>query len=795
MAQKSGKQNCESRIADGVSSEELLRGEPNGPIDAGSKCLLELEHSHMRSWLKQTGHKKWEPGKSGTQVGLALSGGGIRSAAFSLGVMQSLARAGWLKKIDYLSTVSGGGYVGSALTWWLSGWPRGGKKEFGAGHKDFPYQEGDPKGMVRYLSSHGNYLTPGNGITLLSGIAVVLRGILLNLLVWIPILSALMALLHLRLPFLSFLSPLPLLEWLEIDLDQTLPVLMPREIPNFYELLVLAALVVAALFVLYSIVYSLGTGVLRSRKFSAWRIARPFRRYRLRRDFERWASTAFAFIGAALLIGTLPLVSQLMNFYTGPLLLEPEDFKFEDYAQYLGPAATFVGIFSGVFGFLFTRGGQKKSSGAMIVIGAMLLVYGLLVITYRIGLWANCTESFLPWVGWEYCGDWSKPEMIEPLSSLKVFWIAIGAAAIMGILVNLNYMTLHRFYRDRLMESFLPSRHAVAALTTGAAWESEAAPLSAFLHNNGPYHLINTNLVLINSKDKMRRMRGGDNFILSPLYCGSNATGWRPTCRFMRNGMTLPTAMAISGAAANPNTGVGGVGLTRSRFVSLLMSLLNIRLGYWIPHPANTHMITPNHFVPGLYDVLGWFGGMGYTERSKFLQLSDGGHFENLGIYELVRRRMRVIIVCDGGADPKFGFDDLVVALRRIEADFGATIDFGSGGGGLSPLARLIPGKDKESVMKMIPAASGHIVGNITYADGLPGLLILMKTTIAPNLPPEVLGYKGRNPDFPDQSTADQFFDEDQFEAYRLLGSHIASAMMDDKDVKKAIKVDYAKWP
>ena len=118
------------------------------------------------------------------------------------------------------------------------------------------------------------------------------------------------------------------------------------------------------------------------------------------------------------------------------------------------------------------------------------------------------------------------------------------------------------------------------------------------------------NVVLDDSEKAKYSGRGGDSFILSPLFCGSHATGWHPTDRYMRNGMfrgmTLPTAMAISGAAVNPDTGASGQGITRNRLVSFLMTFLNIRLGYWAPNPKHaTWPIAPNFLYPGIKPDIG----------------------------------------------------------------------------------------------------------------------------------------------------------------------------------------------
>ena len=342
------------------------------------------------------------------------------------------------------------------------------------------------------------------------------------------------------------------------------------------------------------------------------------------------------------------------------------------------------------------------------------------------------------------------------------------------------------------METFLPNADVAHRNQTGAATDADGFRLSAVNGTedpSGPYHIINTNIVLVNANDRKRRTRGGDSFVLSPLYCGSGATGWRRTDQFMGDGMTLPTAMAISGAAANPNTGMGGAGLTRNRLVSILMALMNSRLGYWAPNPNGGEQRPPNHFSPGLYEVQSLVGLGGLTESRPFVQLSDGGHFENLGLYELIRRRLPLIVVCDGGGDPDAMFGDLQNALRRVEADFGARVTFSATDGP----GVLVPKIQSDYPKGAVHAHRGHIVGKIDYAEGGTGILILLKTTMISGLSMQTQAYKGVNPNFPDQSTADQFFDEEQFEAYRELGYRIATRMIDHTGLKTIIDdFDYA---
>jgi hypothetical protein len=312
--------------------------------------------------------------------------------------------------------------------------------------------------------------------------------------------------------------------------------------------------------------------------------------------------------------------------------------------------ATFVRSSKKVDKSLRDRGFQVPG-GATATLAAALLLFGVLLLSYQ------ATVAIL---GGE----------ISPLVALLVLVIAVAS----GFFVSINNISRGRFYRDRLLEAFMPGYEAALEERTDAAPQAAERMRLPEASTAAPYHIINTNVVLVRAKNRRRKIRGGDSFILTRDYSGSNATGWRKTDEFIDGKMTLPTAMAISGAAANPNTGVGGVGLARSKVVSALMTLVNLRLGYWAPHPTSHDLnqnVIPNHFRPGLTSFV-----TGSTEDCQFQELTDGGHFENLGIYELIRRRLRLILVCDAGQDAGFQFQDLQVALRRIEEDFGARIEF-----------------------------------------------------------------------------------------------------------------------
>ena len=366
---------------------------------------------------------------------------------------------------------------------------------------------------------------------------------------------------------------------------------------------------------------------------------------------------------------------------------------------------------------------------------------------------------------------------------------------ILGWRMNFNYIGLHRLYRDRLMELFLPPLGRVLSNRPGASPEADKAPLHEFAEEDceGLYHLVNAHAILVDSRDQTLRIRGGDSFLLSPLFCGSVATGYRPTPDFAVGQVTLSTAVAVSGAAAEPNTGVGGAGPTRSKALSLLMALLNLRLGYWVPNPRRRYQRSR---TPSALRVLGYqLSPNGFEESSDNVELSDGGHFDNLGLYELVRRRCRVIVVVDGAQDAGYRFGDLRNAIARIETDFGAVVCFTNRSKRSSvlpnalakdeenpgPFVSMIPTGDEDTLARSAFSRTGVLEATIRFGDDPRTIcrLFYIKSTFVRSDDLVLRNYKVDHPAFPHETTAAQFFSDRQFEAYRRLGYAIASSAVD----------------
>ena len=157
--------------------------------------------------------------------------------------------------------------------------------------------------------------------------------------------------------------------------------------------------------------------------------------------------------------------------------------------------------------------------------------------------------------------------------------------------------------------------------------------------------------------------------------------------------------------------------------------------------------------------------GVGLDAQRRHVHLSDGGHFDNLGLYELVRRRVRFALVCDAGADPDLLLWDLGRVVERVRVDFGAEVSL--------CVDALQPGNGRE-------AARPWVLGRVRYEDGSSGEILYLKALRMPGMPADVDAYARAHPLFPDESTANQFFDEPQFEAYRVLGRTLVERLVAD---------------
>ncbi len=446
--------------------------------------------------------------------GLALSGGGIRSAAFNLGLLQALGEQGVMARCDYLSTVSGGGYIGSCLSALCA------QDGVDTTPARFPLRRDAANPIIKYLRQHSEYLAPRPGLFRLDTwrlVSAYLGGLLLTLLTAGALLGIGGALGVAVYPWVG--GSVGLLAN-RIGIEDP-AIVLPLEL--FGPTAIAATLWVASVFL-----YALATSSPR-----VWTLA-----------YRRWTSR---FQGLAL-AGVVVLAALAA--------LPP----------------------------LFTALGEQISR--LFAAGSLSAL--ALTRVFNLGKQAKAL--------WEKVGRWGLTILssifvaLMCLAVLYAVWSyrehALLIAAVLAVLVvllwtvtDINRISMYHFYRDRLNEAFIfrPDPEA-----PGGVRPTDDPPLSALqqVKRHVPYHLINATVNLAGSANPALRHRKGDFFLFSPLYCGSEATGYRATTQYEHDRVKLASAMAISGAALNPEQGC-----STNPALAFLMTLLNVRLGVWYQNP------------------------------------------------------------------------------------------------------------------------------------------------------------------------------------------------------------------
>ena len=354
-----------------------------------------------------------------------------------------------------------------------------------------------------------------------------------------------------------------------------------------------------------------------------------------------------------------------------------------------------------------------------------------------------------------------------------IYTLAIGLALLSLFLMwrlDVNEYSINRFYRNRLVRCFLGAARAGERRpnpVTGFDMDDDVqmCEVDKIVRSHGdiPLPILNTALNAVGGTNAQMEERRAESFFVTPFVAYSRSTGALDLKEFstgrLEGDVTLGSLVAISGAAANPN-----MGFHTEAAVAFLLTFFNVRLGWWAGVPKR---------LAGGSRYKKWFNlsyvffelfGAADTDDA-YVNLSDGGHFENLGIYELVRRRCRLIIVGDGEQDGDYIFESLGMAIRRCRIDFDVKIEMD---------VSAIQPKDKGGLNWRHFA-----VGKINYPGGAkPGYLVYVKSSFTGREPYDVKQYRYLHPDFPQQSTGDQFFDESQFESYRQLGLHAGEELV-----------------
>ena len=366
------------------------------------------------------------------------------------------------------------------------------------------------------------------------------------------------------------------------------------------------------------------------------------------------------------------------------------------------------------------------------------------------------------------------PWWFDALATLVLFI----ATSVLGWMINTNRFSLHYYWRNRMMRAYLgASRNEEERAQTRNKFTDFDNLDTPRMHQlkPKPLHVVNVTLNLAGGKKLAWQDRKAESFTMSPLHCGGYWLGYRKSDEYARSrngkGISLATAAAISGAAASPNMGY----MMTSPVVRFIMTLFNVRLGFWFGNPGPNCGETykrdsPRESVrPIVEEALGMT-----NDKKPYVYLSDGGHFENFGLYEMILRRCRFIVVSDASTDAKYTYDSLAMAIRQIRVDFGVPIDMGEMKFGNQPDDR-----NNYCAVGLIRYSCVDKPGGSDEPDNAEydGVLVYIKPSLIGDEPRDVLNYHAASPTFPEESIADQWFSESQFESYRALGSHMVETI------------------
>ena len=748
--------------------------------DARRKLWGDINAAERREIWRRRGIDSTVPVVNATA--LAFSGGGIRSATFCLGITQVLARRGLLKDFDYLSTVSGGGYFGSFLSAYLgsddaekqAATPSGPETkpppaakraretarqatEERIGSTFAPGENLREPRPLRHLRNRSRYLVDGDFQGKVIGIGMVLVGVMFNLLILLPV-PLVVVLLTMGFHSFGWFGDLGWVKaggaWVP---GWDAPV--SQWLAGFLGLTGAAALVYPWIkarcdwaasaegkssgFRRWRIAFLLLLGV-SVVLLSSWLAPFGFRLYVAVRTAEFWNN--FTAFGAK-----IEQVSALLGLSLTALL---------------GVLATRLDI-GGKLGWLLER--------LMILAGPLLYLFVFYGVGYRLMFAPEATQ----WP-WEY---------------------VLGTAVVMVLwswcFVDINAYSPHGFYRDRLAECYLiRPRKVTGASRDLPAIDLESAGRLKLSELNetaiAPYHLINTTVNLPSSALHEMRGRNGDFFVFSKDFCGSPMCGYYPTkdLEAADPHLNLGTALAISGAAASSN-----MGWQTPASLRLVLTLANVRLGYWLRHPRLGVEETSKMNGPGPLLLFREMFAMQMDEdkRRRFLNLSDGGHIENLAGYELLRRRCKFIVCVDGGMEPGMECEDLMRLERYAAIDLGIKMHYD-----LGDLMLHTNGYSRAyGVMVKIdyhPPADEADRGARNPATAEWGWMLYLKLAMIGYGPGYVMDYKRQHPDFPHEPTGDQIYEEGQFEAYRALGEAAAESFFTEELIDGGKPENVAAW-
>jgi hypothetical protein len=659
------------------------------------------------------------PPPNGSRLGICCSGGGIRSAAYNLGALQALRGAGLLQRAEYLSAVSGGCYIAA------SHYIIATQSDQSPPERPPVYAPSSPE--EGFLRNHASYLTPDFQTRMIL-IFNMLYGLAVNVVtlgtVLLLVAKTLGWIYHVRIPGLRGCAP---------GATGTCAVHSDDRALWAIGLIALASM-----------------GLIALDRFidRFWRPWEPRTRF-----FRAWSIRAA--ISAVVLVVLVAALPELLEVIGDTRRRSGERGLWEQLLEALaldnprqGPKQ-FVLFLSGAATLVIGAVRALTAPGRKILALMVVSVVGPLILLVPFVALVNGTATrglHVDLLGWETA--------------------FVAAGVVVWMFGNNLRFSMHPFYRERLAWAFALRR---------VGGEAEEVPyrqplsFSDIGRPKGLPELVVCAAANVSDVGITPPGRLAASFTFTPTRSGMPAMKMKGTKQLEdRAGvraLTLPALVAVSGAAISPSMGK----LTRKP-LRFLLALVNVRLGIWLPNPL--HRRTWRRARARWWDG----AGPGYvvfellglnTVRRKYIYVSDGGHFENLGLVELLRRQCTDIFCFDASGGPKDTFYTLGEAIAVARSDLNVEIDIDPG-----PLV----GDEKTGWSK-----SDHVIGSIKYPgpNGRKGRLVYAKATVSGYAPWDAKAFKRKDDRFPNHSTGDQFFDEQKFEAYRTLGLHTARRAVD----------------
>lgn len=723
-----------------------------------------------------TPHQKHDLGRPENEIGICVSGGGIRSACVTLGALQVLREQGVLQRARYLVSVSGGGYMTGAMQ--LAMRPDH-PEEAADAENCCPFTVNSPE--LDHLRLHGRYIADSFREYAIA-LVVLMRGLLVSLgllAVTVMIAGFTLGVCYRIVPQVTAVEIRALCSGLSCP--------EPATTGSPSVLWGLGTLVTLALLAWLAEVLVRGYC---GRDRHSLRIAGCLR------------VCARTLAGAATVVTAtcvaVPAIASALAATVNSQHLEVDIAR----AAAGGTASTVLLAYGGaLIGILWKQrnkiGGartlfgrtqsvtQKSADGVTqrVIVWLILLLLatiamGLFVVMLKIGAHPKMFGLFNE--------KWPNP----------VAWTAFVTAVLVALFIDQTWTSLHPFYRRRLARAFAVRRQSVPGGLSSVAVPYDFQIEETLLRTYGGKvdnfpQVIFAAAAQLSGTSRTPPGRRATSFTFSHDWVGGPQVGYMETSmidsfpRQLRNDMTVQSAMAISGAAFA--SAMGG----QAQPVQTLFAVSNARLGTWLPNPAwlawrdGQDLGCEEHRLPSirrftylLRELLGI-----YDDDDRLLLVTDGGHYDNLGLVELLRLRCSEIYVIDASADkPPFAktlAESIMLGIEELGVDIKLEAPLNLVPGSGEPMSPTIPLSKLNARLSRSTVARGVVTYPATDEErrkGLPGRrarLTIMKAGLTRDMPYEIQSYAECHPSFPRDNTTDQAFEHDQFDAYHSLGRYL----------------------